>query len=106
LGGKRAARVQAVERGRDAAGAELNTKQGEVRAAAISAFFDVLTAQERMRLAQESADLAQRATTVASKRVMAGKVSPIEETRAKVAETGVRLEHVPSNLRQQSPKLN
>ncbi|RZA08562.1 MAG: TolC family protein, partial [Proteobacteria bacterium] len=92
LGGKRAARVQAAERGRDAAGAELNAKQAEVRAAVITAFFDVLTAQERMRLAQESADLAQRATTVASKRVMAGKVSPVEETRAKVAETGVRLE--------------
>jgi cobalt-zinc-cadmium efflux system outer membrane protein len=92
LGGKRAARVQAAERGRDAAGAELNAKQAEVRAAVITAFFDVLTAQERMRLAQESADIAQRATTVASKRVMAGKVSPVEETRAKVAETGVRLE--------------
>jgi cobalt-zinc-cadmium efflux system outer membrane protein len=92
LGGKRAARVQAAERGRDAAGAELNAKQAEVRAAVISAFFDVLTAQERMRLAQESADLAQRATTVASKRVIAGKISPVEETRARVAETSVRLE--------------
>ena len=92
LGGKRAARVQAAERGRDAASAELNAKQAEVRAAVISAFFDVLTAQERMRLAQESADLAQRATTVASKRVIAGKISPVEETRARVAETSVRLE--------------
>lgn len=92
LGGKRAARVQAAERGRDAAGADLSTKQAEVRATVISIFFDVLNAQERMRLAQESATLAQRATTVAAKRVIAGKVSPVEETRARVAETGVRLE--------------
>ena len=92
LGGKRAARVQAAERGRDAAGADLSTKQAEVRAAVISIFFDVLNAQERMRLAQESATLAERATTVAAKRVIAGKVSPVEETRARVAETGVRLE--------------
>ena len=92
LGGKRAARVQAAERGREAAGADLGAKQAEVRAAVITAFFDVLTAQERVRLAQESAELAQRATTVASKRVLAGKVSPVEETRARVAETSVRLE--------------
>lgn len=94
MGGKRAARVQAAERGRDAAGADLAAKQAEVRAAVISAFFDVLTAQERVRLAQESAELANRATTVAAKRVIAGKVSPVEETRARVAETGVRLELV------------
>jgi cobalt-zinc-cadmium efflux system outer membrane protein len=92
LGGKRAARVQAAERGRDAAGADLSAKQAEVRAIVITAFFDVLAAQERMRLAQESAKLAQRATTVATNRVIAGKVSPVEETRARVAETGVRLE--------------
>jgi cobalt-zinc-cadmium efflux system outer membrane protein len=92
LGGKRAARVQAAERGRDAAGADLNAKQADVRAAVITAFFDVLTAQERVRLAQESADLAARASNVAAKRVLSGKVSPVEETRARVAETGVRLE--------------
>jgi cobalt-zinc-cadmium efflux system outer membrane protein len=92
LGGKRAARVQAAERGRDAAGADLSAKQAEVRATVITTFFDVLAAQERMRLAQESAKLAQRATTVAANRVIAGKVSPVEETRARVAETGVRLE--------------
>lgn len=94
MGGKRAARVEAAERGRDAASADLTAKQAEVRTAVISAFFDVLAAQERVRLAQESAELANRATTVAAKRVIAGKVSPVEETRARVAETGVRLELV------------
>lgn len=94
MGGKRAARVQAAERSRDAASADLAAKQAEVRTAVISAFFDVLATQERVRLAQESAELANRATTVAAKRVIAGKVSPVEETRARVAETGVRLELV------------
>jgi cobalt-zinc-cadmium efflux system outer membrane protein len=94
LGGKRWARVRAAERGRDAAAAELKLKQGDVRATVITGFFNVLTAQERLRLAQDSAELAQRATTVASRRVAAGKVSPVEETRARVAETGVRLELV------------
>lgn len=94
LGGKRSARVRAAERGRDAASAEFNAKQAEVRAAVITAFFDVLASQEHIRLAQDAVDLARRATTVAANRVAAGKVSPVEETRARVAESGVRLELV------------
>jgi cobalt-zinc-cadmium efflux system outer membrane protein len=92
LGGKRRARIQAAERGRDAASADFDTKRSEIRAAVITAFFEVLAAQERVRLAQDSAGLAQRATTVAARRVAAGKVSPVEETKARVAEAGVRLE--------------
>jgi cobalt-zinc-cadmium efflux system outer membrane protein len=94
LGGKRSARIRAAERGRDAATADLATKQSEIRAAVIAAFFNVLTAQEQLRLAQESAELAHTATTVALRRVIAGKVSPVEETKARVAESGVRLELV------------
>ena len=94
LGGKRAARVQAAERGRDAATAELNAKRADIRATVITSFFDVLAAQERLRLAENSAALAKRATTVASRRVVAGKVSPVEETKARVAESSVRFELV------------
>lgn len=92
LGGKRGARIEAAERGRDAASLELDAKRSEVRAAVTAAFFDVLVAQERLRLAQASVELAQRATAAASRRVTAGKVSPVEETRARVAEAGVRIE--------------
>ncbi len=92
LGGKRAARIGAAERGRDAASLELEAKRAEIRSAVTAAFFDVLVAQERLRLAQASVELAQRATGAASRRVTAGKVSPVEETRARVAEAGVRIE--------------
>jgi cobalt-zinc-cadmium efflux system outer membrane protein len=92
LGGQRAARTRAAERGRDAASADLSAKQADVRAAVITAFFEVLAAQERLQLAHDAAELARRATTVASRRVAAGKVSPVEETKARVAESGVRLE--------------
>ena len=92
LGGKRAARINAAERGRDIAGAELAMRRAEIRAQATAAFFDLLVAQERQRLIQASADLARRASEAAGKRVTAGKVSPVEETRAKVAEAGVRIE--------------
>lgn len=92
LGGKRGARIEAAERGRDAASLELDAKRAEIRAAVTAAFFDVLVAQERLRLAQASVELAQRATGAASRRVTAGKVSPVEETRARVAEAAVRVE--------------
>lgn len=94
LGGKRSARARAAQSGRDAALAELNAKRAEVRAAVIAAFFDVMSAQERLRLAQDSLELAQRATNIANKRVAAGKVSPVEETKARVAESSIRLELV------------
>ncbi len=59
-----------------------------------AAFFAALIAQERVLLAQRSLDLAGRGSQAATNRVLAGKVSPIEETKAKVAEAGVRLETV------------
>lgn len=92
MGGKRAARITAAERGRDIAVEELNARRVEIRAAVVAAFFETLVAQDRAALAQESFDLARRATDAVAKRVTAGKVSPFEETKAKVAEAGVRVE--------------
>ncbi|CAL61758.1 Cobalt-zinc-cadmium resistance protein czcC precursor (Cation efflux system protein czcC) [Herminiimonas arsenicoxydans] len=92
LGGKRGARISAAERGRDFALMDLTAKQADIRAKVISAFYDVLVGQERIRLAEGSVELAKRATLIASRRVMSGKISPVEETRARVAEAGVRVE--------------
>ena len=92
LGGKRAARVTAAERARDQAASALVARRSELRASTVTLFFEVLTAQERLRLAQDSVGLAQIATKAAANRVTAGKVSPLEETRARVAEAGVRVE--------------
>jgi cobalt-zinc-cadmium efflux system outer membrane protein len=92
LGGKRAARVLAAERGRDVVAAELMAKRAEIHAAVVAAFFDLVAAQERFRLAEEAIDVAKRGTHTAGRRVAAGKISPVEETRARVAESGVRLE--------------
>ncbi len=92
LGGKRPARIAAAERRHEVASAELNAMRAEIRAAVMVAFFDVLVAQERFLLTQGLVELSQRATTAASKRVTAGKVSPVEETKARVAEASVRVE--------------
>lgn len=91
LGGKRAARLDAAERGRDIAAMALEVRRAEVRAAVTANFFAVLAAQDRVRLAQDVSKLAKRATEVAAKRVASGKVPPLEETKARVAEANVRL---------------
>lgn len=92
LGGKRGARIDSAERARDAARVELQAKRDDIRITATLAFFSVLTAQERKRLAQESADLARNASDATARRVSAGKVSPVEASKAGVASAGARLE--------------
>lgn len=92
LGGKRAARMAAAERATELARTQLDVKRAELRASVTAAFFGSLVAQERVRLAQASLNLARTGSQAAGKRVIAGKVSPVEETRAKVAEANVRLD--------------
>jgi len=92
LGGKRAARIASAERGRDVATADLAAKRLDVRATVVGAFFEVLVAQERVRQVEDLLNLAQRATQAASRRVIAGKISPVEETKARVAEAAARVE--------------
>jgi cobalt-zinc-cadmium efflux system outer membrane protein len=97
LGGKRQRRVDAAERGRDAASADLRARQADISAGVTLAFNDVLVAQERVRLAQEALDVAARVTATVARRVQAGKISPVDETRARVAEANVRLEALKAN---------
>lgn len=92
LGGKRGARSLAAQRGQDVADAALAMQQADTRAAVTSAFIDVLAAQEGLRLADSAQALAGRASDITARRVTAGKASPVEETRARVAEASVRLE--------------
>jgi outer membrane protein, heavy metal efflux system len=92
LGGQREARMTAAERARDVSAAELEVNRAELRAKVLGAHFNALVAQERVKLAVDSADVASRAAAAAAKRVAAGKVSPIEETRAKVDQANAQLE--------------
>ena len=92
MGGKRDARVNVAERNHDVAGADFDTRRADIRASVIAAYFEVLTAEERVALALASEELADKATDVVSKRVLAGKVSPVEETKSRVAGAGLRIE--------------
>ena len=92
LGGKRTARVNAAQRSRDLAQAQLAEARSRLRASVISAFFATVVAQERLKLAKDSVDLARRAADLVARRVTAGKSSPVDATRAQVDLANVRLE--------------
>lgn len=92
LGGKRAARLDAAARAREQAAVALLAKQADLKAAVSSGFFEVLAAQEQVRLAQAMLELARNASGIATKRLQAGKVPPLEQAKAQVAEAGVQAE--------------
>lgn len=94
LGGKRARRMQAADQAREAAVLDLAVKKAQLWADVSTAFYDALLAQARVKLAQESVDNARGAAAAAAKRASAGKISPVEERRARVAEASVGLELV------------
>lgn len=92
LGGKRGARIDVASRAQDAAGIELERKRNVLRADVIQAFYKSSTAQQRLLLARESVELAERGLRVAQGRIKSGKSSPVEGTRAEVQLSEVRLE--------------
>lgn len=92
MGGKRAARTDAAQRTRDVAQANLAAIRADIRATVTSAFFDVLIAQEGLELAKASADIAAKGVTAAARRVAAGKISPLEETKARIEQANAGLE--------------
>jgi cobalt-zinc-cadmium efflux system outer membrane protein len=92
LGGKRDSRIKAATLGYDLTGSELDLKKMQIMASVNLAFQEVLIAQERVKLLQSSLALAQHAKDAAGKRVIAGQISPVEETKSKVAESAVKIE--------------
>ncbi|KIP99375.1 MULTISPECIES: TolC family protein [Pseudomonas] len=92
LGGKRGARVELAERGMDVAALTVEQSRNALRADVIQAFYGALQAGMRVELANESREVAQRALGIAHGRVKAGKVSPIELTRARVQLAELQLE--------------
>lgn len=85
LPGRRGALADAADGAGEAAEAAFAAARVAVRAEVTGAFFETLVAQERERLAGDAAGLAERAASVARRRVKAGQVAPVEEVRAQVA---------------------
>ena len=92
LGGKRSARIRAAGLGKDAATAEYEAKRIDVLTRAAQAFIDVLAGQRRKQLSNQAVALASQAAEAVGKRVTAGKVSPVEETKARLEAGAARIE--------------
>ncbi|RZL04250.1 MAG: TolC family protein [Rubrivivax sp.] len=90
LGGKRSARRRVAQSARQQAESDLAGRRSQVKAQLQAAFHGLAVAQEQLRLVDELGRLASRAREAATKRVAAGKVSPVEEVKAKVAEAQSR----------------
>jgi outer membrane protein, heavy metal efflux system len=91
-GGKRAARTRAAGFVRDAAMAEYDAKRIDVMTRVRQAFVDVLAAQRRKQISDQAVSLATQAADATGKRVTAGKVSPVEETKAKLEAGATRID--------------
>jgi cobalt-zinc-cadmium efflux system outer membrane protein len=85
LAGKRRKRTRVAALERDLTAWDYETTRVDVLTQVTQAFVAVLSAQENVRLQEELARLAQQVLTTVGERVKAGKVSPVEETRARVA---------------------
>jgi cobalt-zinc-cadmium efflux system outer membrane protein len=92
LGGDRAARIAAAAAGRDLGRWDLESRRLDILGRATRAFADVLSAQRRVELADDTVRVAEEVRSTVAARVEAGKVSPIEETRAEVALATERIE--------------
>lgn len=100
LGAKRSKRYRLSELERELAGWDYETKRLDVFTKTTIAFINLLAAQKRLQLEEEAFLLAEQVLNTVAARVKAGKVSPLEETKASVAfsTSRIRVETAKRNL--------
>lgn len=82
LGGKRMKRIHAAEREQAEISLDYEVARLDVLEETATRFVEVLAAQDRVSLSQDESERADQVTKAVALRVEAGKVSPIEQTRA------------------------
>lgn len=92
LGGKRSARTRLATKERDLAIWDYEQKRLGLLTQTALAFIDVLTAQRRVELLQQTVQLAEDFLPESRKRVEAGKASPAETTRGEISVSLARIE--------------
>lgn len=92
LGGKRGNRRRVATLDKTLAEWDYQSKKLDVLAATAKAFVEVLIAQEQVALNHELLKLAEQTTTAVSEKVDAGKVSPVEKSRAQIELAAARTE--------------
>ena len=101
LGNKRESRLALAYILYTKATAELDALKATIHANTVNAFYEVLVAQERLALSKSSFEVANAALNAATKRVNAGKSSPVEETKSNIAASSAKIE-----LNQANSQLN
>lgn len=91
LGGKRAARSRSAVLEQNLSSWDYEIKRLDVFTQVSKAFTTVLSAQERLVLMEEVLGIAQQVVETVSARVNAGKASPVEETKVKVALASIEI---------------
>jgi len=106
LGGKRSKRKRISKLDWELSGWDYESKRLEIFSEVAKNYVDVLAAQERLTLVEELVSIAERVSDTVFERVKAGKVSPLEETKADVilATHRIKLERAKRTL-QVSRKL-
>ena len=92
LGGKRAKRRRVANLERDLAAWDYETRRASVLAELTKGFVAMLSAQERLRLADELVTVAAESVDTVGVQVRSGAVSPLEQARADVALARVQVE--------------
>ena len=108
LGGKRAARIRLASSEKEVSRWDYEAKRADVAAEVAKSFVEVLSAQDRLTLAEELARLAKEVLNTVAARVAAGKISPVEETKASVAWSisGIELERARRTIEAARKKLS
>lgn len=108
LGNKREARIETANDLYKIALAKLENKRALIHANVVHAFYAVLVAQERLKLSKSSLGIANEALNASIKRVSAGKSSPVEETKSRIAQSSAKLElnHATSQLSNARKRLS
>jgi cobalt-zinc-cadmium efflux system outer membrane protein len=99
LAGKPAKRKKVASLERELAGWDYEAKRLNVLTDVAHAFVAVLAAQDRLKLAEELVQLSEGILDTVTKRVEAGKDSPVEQTKAQVALASARIEQRQSSQR-------
>jgi len=93
LGGKRGKRTKVASLEKELAGLDYEAKRLDVFTEVTKAFIEVLAAQQRFKLTEELLQLSKELVDTVTKRVDAGKDSPLEKTKAAVTYSNVNIQH-------------
>jgi cobalt-zinc-cadmium efflux system outer membrane protein len=93
LADKRGKRTKLASLEKELAGSDYEAKRLDVFTEVTRSFIEVLAAQERFGLTEELLQLSEDLFDTVKKRVKAGKDSPLEETKASVTLSNIRIQH-------------